>query len=91
VPERIHIAAPSLDAATRLSEALPECRVDVVDRDGGWLVAIECDREFDELLLEVLDAAEAFLAEHSEALRLVVDGRSYPLHPPPGRKPSPGA
>jgi hypothetical protein len=85
VPERIRIAAPSLEVAKRLSAALPECTVGVVDRDGEWLVEVECDREFNELLLEVLDAAERFLAtEPGPRLRLVVEGRSYRLHPPPG-------
>jgi hypothetical protein len=83
VPERIRIAAPSPEVATRLREALPECTVDIVSRDGEWLVEVECDREFNELLLEVLDAAEDFLKNEPEpGLRLVVEGRSYPLHPP---------
>jgi hypothetical protein len=83
VPERIRIAAPNREVATRLREALPECTVGVVARDGEWLVEVECDREFNELLLEVLDAAEDFLkADPEPGLRLVIEGRSYPLHPP---------
>jgi hypothetical protein len=83
VPERIRIAAPSHEVATRLRDALPECTVEIADRDGEWIVEVECDREFNELLLEVLDAAEAFLkSEREPGLRLVVEGRSYPLHPP---------
>jgi hypothetical protein len=83
VPERIRIATPTHEVATRLREALPECTVEIVDRNGEWLVEVECDREFNELLLEVLDAAEDFLkADPEPGLRLVVEGRSYPLHPP---------
>jgi hypothetical protein len=92
VPERIQIAASSQQVATRLSDALPECRVDIVARDGHWLVEVECDREFNELLLEVLDAAERYLAaEPTAGLRLLVEGRSYPLHPPPEAEERPPA
>ncbi len=45
MPQRIQIAAPTHDVAVRLFEALPECTVAVVDRDGEWLVVRGIDTE----------------------------------------------
>jgi hypothetical protein len=82
VPETIRIAVPSLDVASRLADSLHECDVEVVHHDGEVVVEVRCDREFNDLLLHVLDGAETYLAgEPTARLRLLVEGRSYPLHP----------
>jgi hypothetical protein len=82
LPETIRIAVPTLDVARRLAESLPECTARVADVDGAWFVEVECDSEFNALLLRVLDGTEAYLALNpGSPLELHVDGRSYPLHP----------
>jgi hypothetical protein len=44
---------------------------------------VERDREFNQLLLGVLEVTDAYLASDPRAaLRLVVEGHTYPLHPP---------
>ena len=85
MPETIRIVAPTHDVAARLADALRECDVRVAELDAAWAVEVRCDREFNELLLHVLDEAQSYLGANPTAgLRLLVDGRSYPLHPPPG-------
>jgi hypothetical protein len=81
--QQIRIDAPTLAAAKRLTDALRSYRTRLVDTNGEWSVEVERDREFNELLLGVLDVADAYLAaDPLTALRLVVEGRSYPLHAP---------
>jgi hypothetical protein len=82
VPETIRIAVPTREVATRLAETLHECDVHVAGEDGRVVVEIRCDREFNDLLRHVLDGAESYLAaEPTAGLRLLVEGREYPLHP----------
>ena len=82
MPSQIRIAVPSRDVAARLVDVLHECDARVEGLDGTWFVDVECDREFNELLLHVLDRTESYLASDPSAeLRLLVDGRAYPLHP----------
>jgi hypothetical protein len=81
--EKIRIDVPTLAAAKRLSDALRSYRTRLVDTDGEWSVEVDRDREFNELLLGVLKTMDAYLAtDPLTGLRLVVEGRSYPLHAP---------
>jgi hypothetical protein len=85
VPERIRIIVPSQDVAARLAAVLDACNVRVADDDGAWAVEVACDREYNELLLRVLDGAQAYLdGDPASTLRLEVGGRSYALHPRSG-------
>ena len=81
MPESIRISVPTQDVAARLARALGTCSVRVADDDGEWFLEIACDREFNQLLLNVLDGAQAYLhGEPEVTLRLEVEGRGYPLH-----------
>jgi hypothetical protein len=85
VADTIRIDAPTLDAARSLVLALSEYRTRLLEHDGAWGVEVERDREFNDLLRGVLRATDAYLAGDSgNALKLVVEGRSYALHPPVG-------
>ena len=92
--EKIRIDAPTLAAAKRLSDALRSYRTRLVDTDGEWSIEVDRDREFNELLLGVLRVTDAYLeSDPLTGLRLVVEGRSYPLHAPArgGAEPVSGA
>jgi hypothetical protein len=81
----IRIDAPTLEAATRLAGELARYRARLLETDGTWGVEVEPDREFNKLLLDVLAVTDAYLAREPEtSLTLVVEGRSYALHPPAG-------
>jgi hypothetical protein len=83
MPETIRIDAPTQEAAKDLANALSKYRARLLARDGAWAVEVERDREFNELLLGVLEVTDAYLASDPRAaLRLVVEGHTYPLHPP---------
>lgn len=83
MPETIRIDAPTLEAARHLADALSRYRTRLLDGDGAWAVEVERDREFNELLLGVLEVTDAYLAnEPRAALQLVVEGHTYQLHPP---------
>ena len=80
MPDSIRIAVPTQDIAARLAASLPTCNLRVAAEDGDWFLEIVCDREFNELLLNVLDGAQAYLDGEPElTVRLEVEGRSYPL------------
>ena len=83
MPDAIRIAVPTEEVAGRLASVLHTCRVRVAGDEGAWFLEVECDREFNELLLKILDGANTYLAREPEAaLRLEIEGRSYQLHPP---------
>ena len=83
MPETIRIDAATLEAAKHLANALSKYRTRLLGGDGDWAVEVERDREFNELLLGVLEVTDAYLANDPRAaLRLVVEGHTYPLHPP---------
>ena len=89
MPDSIRIAVPTQDIAARLAASLPTCNVRVAADDGDWFLEIACDREFNELLLNVLDGTQAYLDGQPEmTLRLEVEGRTYPLR---ARTPNGGA
>jgi hypothetical protein len=83
VPEIIRIDAPTLEAARKLSDSLSNYNTRLLGANGEWAVVVERDREFNELLLGVLEVTDAYLGDEPQAaLRLTVDGHTYPLHPP---------
>ena len=82
MPDVIRIDTSTLEAARHLADALSPYRTRLRDGGGACAVEVERDREFNELLLGVLDATDAYLARHPQAmLSLVVEGHSYRLHP----------
>lgn len=86
MPEIIRIDAPTLESARKLSDALSSYKTRLLDGNGEWAVEVVRDREFNELLLGVLEVTDAYLADQPDAaLRLLVDGHAYALHPPPAR------
>lgn len=94
--ETIRIHTATLETAHKLCEALGTYCVRVVRNGGDPSVEVDTDREFNDLLVGVLAVADAFVIAVPEAgLRLVVNGRTYPLHAPvqPGARdvPAPDA
>jgi hypothetical protein len=82
LPDAIRIDAASLEAARQLADALTKYRASLQGEDGAWVVEVERDREFNELLLGVLEVTDAYLARDPDAvLNLIVDGHTYRLHP----------
>ena len=80
---RLRITAPTLEAVQELQRALAPYRTELVEESGSWSLSISHDREFNMLLLGVIDGATAALREHElDQVVLHVDDRAYGLAEP---------
>ena len=77
---RLRLSAPTLEAAQDLQAELRAFRTQLVEDAGSWSLAIDHDREFNLLLLDVIErTSQAMRRRDLGRVVLHVDDREYGL------------